>query len=212
MAVETQIVVNPQQLAEATRLLADIPQGLPRAITRAVNTVATSARAEIVRRVGARINVRQKDIREATVLQRANFSNLTATVRVMGGRITLYRYGARWSRSQPGASYQIRRAGGRVTAPQTFIAEMDSAHRGVFKRTGEFKIMRRGRYAGKRREMIQEKAGPSIPEAILGTRGPGIEELSKEVLDRKYAEKLAQKVDEQIGLLIERRGAGRAGT
>jgi hypothetical protein len=209
MPVETQITVNPAQVAEATRLLADVPQGLPRALTRAVNAVASSARSEIVREVGAALNLKAGDIRCCISLKKADFTTLSATVRVTGKRVTLERFGARWSPKQAGASYMIRRAGGRVVAPHTFEQTMESGHVGVFKRTGVRVRMDKGAHAGEIREQIQEKAGPSVPEAILGTTGPGIEELSQEILDRRVAEDLANQVDKHVGLLAEgKAGAG----
>lgn len=208
MSVEIQIIVNEQQFAEATRLLADVPQGLPRAITRAVNTVAVSARAEIVREVAKTLNVTQTAVRKCIAVKNATFTTLAATVRVTGSRIPLEQLGPRWSRSAAGASYMIHRAGGRVTAPGTFEQTMHSGHVGVFKRTGVRVVMEKGSYVGKLREQIQEKAGPSVPEAIIGTTRPGIEELSKEVLDRFLADRLAGKIDEQVRLLMEGKAAG----
>jgi len=220
MPVTLEIVINKKQLAEITELLAEVPRGVPKVLTRAINKVGVAARTHIIRRIVARLNLKTRDVRNRNVfLYKANYANLMARINISGRRIPLMRWGAR--QLKRGVSYAIRK-GQRKRLEGAFIQQMTSGHRGVFMRSGEFqrsKIAARktskrlGRRKGKGfmvrpRLPIAERYGPSVPEAAKNIR-----ELSQRVLDEKIATDLAGEVETQVGLVLERhrsRAAARA--
>ena len=196
------------KLAEVTAMLDDVKNGSQQVISRAINKVATAARTQIVRRIVQEVNLKAGEVRDRNVsLTKANYSRLEAMIRVSGRRIPLLRWGAR--QTAKGVSYAIHR-GQRTLAPGLFMEShgtpivMPSGHRGVFARSGPYVRMMRGRYVGKMRQQIFEKAGPSVP-AVMGD----IAELSAETLDEQFAAKLEGEIDSQIGLALARRGIGK---
>jgi len=197
------VVIDPAKLAAVEGMMAGIKRGVPRVITRAINKVGVAARTEICRRIAAEVNLKVTELRNRNVtLTKANYDRWEAKVRISGRRVPLLRWLARQTRK--GVSYAIRR-GERRLVPGGFIAEMDTGHRGVFRRKGAPQARRRRR-RGHEAEVrprlpIQELYGPSAPEAMSK-----IEDLGKEVLDRRIAQDLEREIDNQAALVIRQEG------
>lgn len=210
--VAVNVVVDEAKAARLADELADVPNGLPRVITRAVNKVGVAARTKIVRTISSEINVKQAELKRRNVdLRKANYDTLTATILVGGRRIPLIHFKAFQTRR--GVTYAIRR-GQRKLIPTAFKesagtpVKMPSGHRGVFIRTGAPVIGRRLRRRGPGRGMaglvrprlpIAERFGPSVPEEMRN-----IAELSENVLDTEISENLEREIDTQAGLVLER--------
>jgi hypothetical protein len=174
------------RVAELQRDLADIPHGIERVLTRAVNKVAVAARTRVLRMVTEEINVRQSDIRQRNIkLRKASFDQLYAAISITGRRIPLRKFGARQTRR--GVSYAIRR-GGRTEMRHAFLAEMKTGHRGVFRRKDKAP-----------RLPIQEKYGPSVPQVVEDSQ-----DMVSGAFDDEMDSHLEREVDTQVGLVIER--------
>lgn len=202
--ISVNITIPEARLAEINTLLDGVKNGSQQVISRAINKVGTAARTQIVRRIVEEVNLKAGEVRDRNVsLHKASYRDLTARIFITGRRIPLLRWGARQTRK--GVSYAIHR-GQRTLAPGLFMEShgtpvvMPSGHRGVFARMGPYVRMTRGRYAGKMRQQIFEKAGPSVPAVM-----EGIADLSADTLDAQLAEKLENEIDTQIGLVLGRR-------
>jgi hypothetical protein len=136
-----------------------------KAIPRALNKVATTARAEAAREIKqAGYGLKVGAIKKAIKTIRATKHDLTAIVRASGSPIPLIEYGARQTRK--GVTVSVLR--GRKLIPGGFIATMPTGHRGVFVHKGEVNrwVMRNGKRV-RSRLPIRELFGPSIPQAFV---------------------------------------------
>lgn len=199
------ITIPPRQLADLERTLGELPAGIQKAASRAINKIATTARKEVVAAIVDRVNLRPSDVRRRNVtLNSATIDRLEAIIGISGRRIPLRDWSARQTRK--GVSYAIQR-GGRKTLPGAFLAVMPSGHvmvaarrpgRGMAKRSRT----QRAKYPGSL--PIVEQFGPSVPAVV-----DGIRELSQEILEQSLGERLERELDTQIGLLVQRRGGSR---
>jgi len=215
------VQVDERQLAELRELLADVPRGVPRVLSRAINQVGTAARTRIVRRVVAEVNLKSGEVKRRNItLRKANVRYPAAWIRISGSRIPLLQWGSR--QTTKGVSYAIRR-GQRKTAAGAFKeskgtpVRMPTGHEGVFVRTGAPRISRQlaergNKRLGRRKGMafltrprlpITERWGPSVPAVVAG-----IAELAASTLDREIAAKLRGEIETQVGLVLERHRKG----
>lgn len=180
--------VDETDLARAEALLAFIPKGLKKAVSRALNKTAVAARTKIVRRIAAETSIIQRNIRRAVTLRRASYRKWQAIIRIGGRPLPLIWFRARQTRA--GVTFQLRKAEGRKTAEHAFIARMPSGWRGVYRRVG------------RRRLPIRQLFGPSVGEAFAGAPV-----VASQIVD-ETGFKLRDELNTQIGLLL--RGAGAA--
>lgn len=149
---------------QVKRALRGIKGGREKVLTRALNKTIRPVQTAAVRGIAKDMRIKQKDVRKAIRLQRANYAHLNAYIEASGKRLPLIAFGARQTRR--GVSYKSW-GGGRKTVPGAFIARMPSGHRGVFIRYGNKRRQRGGRYAGRMRQPIDELKGASIPRVFL---------------------------------------------
>ena len=144
---EIEIRFDERQLRRVRRLLRDVPKGVPRALSGAINKTLRSLRALAVKRISAASGLQQKTVRAATWLKKASRQVLAGRLRFTGKRVPIYQMGARQVRK--GVSY-TGEGKTRQTIPGAFIATMPSGHVAAFTRLG-----------GKRLP-IRELMGPSV--------------------------------------------------
>lgn len=137
-----------------TLALANVKNGVPRAVTRAINRTLTTVRAAAAREVAEDIGVPVRQVTERMDITKATFNRLAGRIRISGTRIPLVELrpaGPEPSRGKGrGVSYSL--GGQRRRIHQAFLATMRSGHRGVFRRE-----------PGAGRLPIIELRGPSIP-------------------------------------------------
>ncbi len=145
-----------------------------RAIQRALNKTANTARAQSAREIkAAGYGLKIGDIKKAITVRRASTAELHAILHAIGRPIPLIQYAARQNSS--GVTVKVKN--GRKSIQHAFIATMPSGHRGVFVRVqnaGHAKMIERaiaggrGRVpSGKKHGLpIKELYGPSIPTAF----------------------------------------------
>jgi hypothetical protein len=167
------LVVNVKtNIDQALRSFEILEEDAGKAIARALNKTATSARAQAareIRNVGYGIKVGA--IKKAISIRKANRSELTAVVRAVGRPIPLINYQAR----QTKAGVTVAVLNGRKTITHAFIATMKSGHKGVFIRADArtsgvgrkgFKIQRRKAMGRRHGLPIDELFGPAVPSAF----------------------------------------------
>jgi len=77
-----------------------------------------------------------------------------------------------------------------------FSAGTDS-HGGIFQRTGVFAVMKRGRYAGKERERIEQLHGPSVVQMLDN------EEIRDAIIEGA-TERFSKSLDQQVKHLLDK--------
>ena len=129
-----------------------------RAVNRAgVSVVATQSRA-IAQIVNLKVSTIKKSIQ---TVRKPTPEQLSVTFEVKGEGIALREFGAR--QTGKGVSVQVLRASGRKIVKGAFMADGLNANLQVFRRTGAApRIMKAGRYEGRRREPIEKLFGPNV--------------------------------------------------
>lgn len=159
-----------RQLAEMRRLLADIPRGVQRAMSRAIRDTTRKGRVIVVKGIGSELALKQGDIykpgaRNRPVVERLDRKGpdvIGSAIAVTGRRLPLGRFQAKqhWRRSRQRrrrsyVSYRISKTAGRRKIDDAFAESMKSGHFGVFRRRGRARLP------------IQELLGPSVPQVAL---------------------------------------------
>lgn len=178
------------KLQRIRRMLRNVPNALPKVMSRAINKTATSARAEITRRIAARAKIKAKAIRQAIVIHKASYKRWQATLNVTHKRIPLIHFGAR--QLKKGVTYRIEKTGPRKRIKSAFVQTMPvSGHKGVFRRYR----------ATTRRLPIIELYGPSVAGVFEGAAG-----IARGV-QQSALQKLEANIDAQVRYLLSKRRA-----
>ncbi len=191
------IEINKQDLANIESAMAGIKNGYKKVLVRSLNKTIAGVRTDAVREVGKEITPKAKIIRKTFKLFKANYANLSASVKSTGWPLPLIHYLAR--QVKKGVSYKIRkRIPKRLVLKHAFIATMESGHKGVFwrkfKGTPTKKVkpnLNYGALPEKYRLKIKEQYGPSVPDIM------GDDKQMKPILE-KAGNRLSKELDHQL--------------
>lgn len=184
--VQVDIRIDPVSWRRMRRLLAAVPQGMPRVVSRAINKTAVSARAKVVRALAGLTGLRQKDIRDRMRIRKATYRRWWARIHISPRRIPLIRFGARQTRK--GVTYRGE-GRKRQLVPGAFIATMPGGELGVFKRSTGQSLP------------IYERFGPSLGMVYANAQrlADGVLADARSMLDRNIVA--------QTKLLLEKHAA-----
>lgn len=181
------IELTASQIDKAQRVLSHIPNGAPKAMSRAINRAADSARTEAARKVRETYYIGYSEITSTIKIYRASSENLGARVESRGHVLPLTKFKVTPNRPMPKRTSPIivrvkRGEGGPIRT--AFVARMHSGHLAVMSR------------AGKRRLPIQEHFGPPIPQ-MLGN--PSVTQW----VEQKAGETLEKRLEHEIDRMLE---------
>jgi hypothetical protein len=188
---------------QALRKLRLTQEEAKKAIPRALNKTATTARAQAAREiVSAGYGIKVGAIKKGISIRRASQSELRAIVRAAGRPIPLVNYGAR--QTKVGVSVAVLH--GRRTIPGAFIATMRSGHKGIFVRVGSALHrslvaagVKKAKSAGKKHGLpIDELFGPSIPSAFAN-------QIVRDALEKAIRERFPQVLRQELNFAALRR-------
>jgi hypothetical protein len=191
--MQIEIKLDEKRLREVQLMLRDIPRGMQTVMSRAINKTATSVRAEVVREISKKVNLKQKDIREDITISKATWTKWAASINISRYRHGLIRFGAR--QTSKGVSYKIEKSDGRKTIKHAFIMG-----------GGGFDVAQHVWI----RESINgsDKLVPRLP--IRPLRGPSIGEVFKRavwLVQQTYAKAqttLEKNINVQIELMLDK--------
>ena len=219
--------IDPAAWQAASQELADLPQALERARTRAINTTLRRANTKILRMISGELNISQSELKQphgkspaAVRVNKARFGDPWGTIFITGRRIPLRWFGARpnkprsaGSRSPAdGVSYSIRRGGGQTNRPNAFVVKFKSGHIAVVARLGEGQPRRRVGARGQTGPYVHPRLpltalhGPSVPEALVNAP-----DFAKDVIEAEMAEHLTADFCGQVDLLLRQHGRDAGG-
>ncbi len=175
------ITIDEKGLAEAQKLLADMPKAIPKAAAKSINKAATAAKNEAWKQVKKDYTIKRARVSKAwDKITKATASNLSAKLTSRGSVMALSYFTTKPKsppkrRPKNPVFVQVRRDGG-GSIPSAFVARMKSGHTGVFHRT-----------SGNQSLPIQQNYGPSVPQ-MLGSKSVSafIEERASEVLNQLF--------------------------
>jgi len=152
-----EITVNQRQLRWVRRMLAAVPNGMGRVMSRSINRTAVGARSQAVKAIAAESGLQQKIIRQRVSIQRASVRRWAATIRIRDRRVPVMTLGAKQTKT--GVTVRGKAGGGRRLIPHAFIATMPSGHTGVFQRRGLERLPIRELLTDSLAKIFEETAG-----------------------------------------------------
>lgn len=155
-------------LERAVKLLASFPSGVQKATESALARAGKSGQAIAAREVGKQYHLKTSDFKKYTKSnQRVNRTGneISVSLSFRGFHVPLIRFKTSVTSSGLIRSQVMRNSTAGVLR-HVFQQEMESGHIGLFERTGVHKINSKGKYAGKRRETIEQLYGPSVPQMM----------------------------------------------
>lgn len=181
------IEVSASRLEQAEKLLSHIPGAAPKAVSRAINRAADTARTEMARKVRETYYVNYGDVLATVSIDRARAGQLSARITSRGHALSLIKFRVTPNRPQPRRRIPIvvrvkRGEGGPLR--RAFVAQMRSGHLGVFER------------AGKARTPIDGLYGPPVPQMI---GNPSVTAYVEE----KALARLDDRLDHEISRMLE---------
>lgn len=181
------IRVDTADINKQLRRLENIKNGVPKAMTRALNVAVRSMKTEAKRGIKAEYTVKRiSDATNSIVVKRASYSNMSAAMISTNRPIALtkFRYKKNTNPGRKGGLTvfaQPKKSGGGYTGG--FVASM-GAHSGIFRRQGKSRLP------------IDQLFGPSGTEML---NNPTIRENISTIAAIKFDKEL----DRQVDLLLK---------
>lgn len=180
------IEVSTTAINEARKTLENIPNGIERATTSAINKTARGVRTDVVTEIRQDYAIKAKDIRNTLTLTKASKRSLSAVVKSVGSPISLAKFNIRPGRIQRKGSnnkpirVQVKKGGGGPLRG-AFLAQFSSGHMAVVERKG------RARYP------IRELYGPPVPK-MLKNKGvlDKLNVKAKARMDKNFSHEIAR--------------------
>ena len=152
---------------DMVRLVTKVRDRAPRAISRALNKSAKSAKTAMVKAVREDMGLKARDVNKGLIFRASRPSrDPVAKIEISPFRVPLIKFGGTQLKR---AGYKSRLKGGSGTIPHAFEATMKSGHVGVFKR------------AGKERLKINELFGPSIGKVFAKKWRVGVKRFREQL-------------------------------
>ena len=190
MAGDLEVKLNQRQLDDVIATLRAIPRGFERVASRAINKTATTVRSRTVKAISRGSGIKQKTVRQKTILRKAGYKKLSATISILRKGIPMMDLSAR--QTKKGVTFRNAWQGGkRQKLRHAFISTMSSGHKGVFERMGTGRLP------------IRELFAPSI--ATLFERLSAGRILVQSTRDASQL--LTKNLATQIDLLLKKRRA-----
>lgn len=167
---------------KALEKLKDIPKGVEKAASSAINKTARGARTYASRAISKNYNVKVGDVRKTFDLRKSSRKSLTAELISTGGVIPLSKYKVlpraiqRKGRHNRPLRVAVKRGSGAKTIKGAFLTQFQSGHMAVVNRKG------------KKRFPVVERYGPSIPQMFKAdeVKDPVVKD-TEERLNKEFA-------------------------
>lgn len=132
-----------------------------KAMISALNRTAAQGKTFADKTIRQTYNLKSAEVKKNMYVSKAYGSKTSSEIVATGKRLSLGKFNPKQNKS--GVSFKVRKDRKRSLLKHNFVQTMSSGHLGVWYRTGEFRIMQRGTYKGKRRERIKERFTIGVP-------------------------------------------------
>lgn len=184
------VEIEPRKLAEVERLLRDIPRGVPRALSGAINDTSRRQRTQFSRQIRERVNIKKRDIDRQITVKKSTVKTLSGWIRIESSRrLSLSYFGGR--QTKKGITYRINKKGGRQFIASAFMVQKKYLKNAPPDATGEISFRRQG----KKRLKIVALKGPTAYAVFL-------ENDLLEPGERDTAAELSRNLDRRVNVLI----------
>ena len=160
------IEINEDQLKDITTLLANIEDGVPKVLTRAINKTADGAKTDMVFMVREQYNYKAGALRDRIHVKKATYTNLKASTLSVGGPVHLTDITGTVWKKPTGTQVDVKKSTGKQKLRSAWIGK--GRHSGkdiVYTRTSQVGLKRRTTPPG--RYPIRALYAPH-PETIYG--------------------------------------------
>lgn len=164
-----------------------LPGGINRAVAATLNRVSTGMKTETSRQVRKRYNIKNADVKRYGNIKvtKAKTSTLAIILSSTGQNIPLIKFNTNPKniRAVKVLKASVKRSG-RKSIPGAFVASMNGAHLGVFKRVGKTRLP------------VEEKYGPAVPVMM---NNPEIQESLNEQAYIRMNKRLDHEINRVLG-------------
>lgn len=174
------VTIDAQQFERAALVLQDIPRGVEKAASRAINRALAATRTQAIRSIRENYSIKAGAVRQTMKIEKATPSKPAGTVTSTGSNIPLIKFQPRPSTPGTGGpgkpALKVAVKKGQVkTSAGAFVARMKSGATGVYQRKGI------------ERQPIEQLYGPAIP-VMLGVVDvtQAIEERAQAVVGERF--------------------------
>ena len=117
--ITPKVEINKQDVANLQKQLGHIKDGVPKAITRAINKTTITARKEAATAINQKINITKSDIKKSIKRYTAKYKRLSGDIWFPKIPQSLRRFGAK--QTKKGVTYKTFKDGKRELLPHAFI-------------------------------------------------------------------------------------------
>lgn len=134
------IKIDDKELKKAVSKLSSFPKEIPKATAAALNRTITFTKKRINQEVRKEYNIKSGEVAKTLDVKKANPSNLTATIKSTGHRLTLGRFASNiksWKKGR-NIKVKVKRSGAKSlsTTPKAFITSL-TGNSHIVKRVGK---------------------------------------------------------------------------
>lgn len=126
------VTINQADVAKVQALLGDLKNKYKSVMTTSINKTLTTARTQATARIGNEINLKAARIKEDFTLKKANYSDMSGSLKATGKPVGLGQFSPR--QTQKGVSVKVKKSEPRGVLLHAFLAHGDSPadHKHVF--------------------------------------------------------------------------------
>lgn len=191
--------IEVKNIEKAQKLLENIPKGIERATTRAINRSLTTLKKDLKKKVTSEYGIKSTELEKKMSVRKATFTTLSGSIYSKAPTISLYKFFK--SSTTRGISVLVKKSDGRKIVNgnprlrgRPFIAKMKNGHIGIFQRSHRT----RKNNAGKEVSVIQDLKTLSIPQML------GSKTIMEYINDSRETEKLIEKnLDKEIEKILK---------
>lgn len=116
----TAVQINQADVAKVQALLGDLKDKYKSVMTTSINKTLTTARTQATARIGNELNLKASRIKEDFTLKKANYSDMSGSLKATGEPVGLINFGA--NQTQKGVSVKVLKSSSRTVIKHAFIA------------------------------------------------------------------------------------------
>ena len=197
---DVSIQIDDSDVKRKLKKLKNVQNGAPKAMMRALNRTVTGMKTDAGKAVAGNYIVKQKDVKEKLVTEKASMGDLSITLRSTGRPMRMVKFKTKANRrpgKKGGATVFAKVAkGGPGGHTGAFMATMANGVSGAFVRTGNFQTAGKGRYKGQEKEMIRQLHGPGVVQMLDN-------KITREAVQTKATERFYKELDHQVDYLLK---------
>jgi hypothetical protein len=170
------VTINQADIAKVQALLGDLKDKYKSVMTTSINKTLATAKTQATARIANEINLKSSRIKEDFSIKKANFGDISGSLKATGKPVGLVNFGA--NQTQKGVSVKVLKSGSRSVVKHAFIAARGSKEHVYWRSTPRSQIPAAKRYLpGKRHSAPWAKMGKDIRLPVERLTGPRIEDI-----------------------------------